>query len=170
MAIGEIWANKGISKEGLAMALVPWKRQDIERPAASLQREMNRLFDDFFTRDFFVEPFRGMGEWRPALDVAETDTAIIVKADLPGLEVKDIDVSLRGDILTIKGQKKEEKEEKTKSYHRVERHFGSFERSVRLPAPVKGDQVEASFKDGVLNIQLPKTEEAKQKSIRIKVD
>jgi HSP20 family protein len=93
-----------------------------------------------------------------------------VKADLPGLEVKDIDVSLRADILTIKGQKKEEKEEKTKSYHRVERHFGSFERSVRLPAPVKGDQVEASFKDGVLNIQLPKTEEAKQKSIRIKVD
>jgi len=152
------------------MALVPWRKQDIERPAASFQREMNRLFDDFFTRDFFVEPFRGMGEWRPAVDVAETDTSIVVKADLPGLEVKDIDVSLRGDILTIKGEKKEEKEEKAKSYHRVERHFGSFQRSVRLPASVKADQIEASFKDGVLQITMPKTEESKQKSIRIKVD
>ncbi len=124
------------------MALVPSKRQNIERPAVSLQREMNRLFDDFFSRDFFVEPFRGIGEWRPALDVAESETSVIVKADLPGLEVKDLDVSLRGDVLTIKGEKKEEKEEKTKSYHRVERHYGSFERSVRLPAVVKGDQVE----------------------------
>ena len=152
------------------MAPVPWKKQDIERPAASLQREMNRLFDDFFTRDFFVEPFKGISEWRPALDVAETETSVIVKADLAGLEAKDLDVSLRGDILTIKGEKKEEKEEKTKSYHCVERHYGNFERSVRLPATVKADQVEASFKDGVLRIEMPKTEEARQKSIRIKVD
>ena len=151
------------------MALLPSKRQAIERPAVSLQREMNRLFDDFFTRDFFVEPFRGIGEWRPALDVAETETSVIVKADLPGLEAKDIDVSLRGDILTIKGEKKAENEEKTKSYHRVERHYGSFERSVRLPATVKADQVEASFKAGVLHIEMPKTEESKQKSIQIKV-
>ena len=152
------------------MALLPSKRQDIERPAASLQREMNRLFDDFFSRDFFVEPFRGIGEWRPAVDVAETDTSVIVKADLPGLDAKNLDVSLRGDVLTIKGEKKEEKEEKTKSYFRVERHYGSFERSVRLPASVKADQVQASFKDGVLHIEMPKTEEAKQKSIRIKVE
>ena len=151
------------------MALLP-KRQEPGHPGTSLQREMNRLFDDFFGRDFFVEPFRGLGEWRPAVDVAETDTSIIVKADLPGLDVKNLDVSLRGDILTIKGEKKEEKEEKTKSFHRVERHYGSFERSVRLPTAVKADQVQASFKDGVLHIELPKTEESKQKSIRIKVD
>ena len=154
------------------MALLPAKRtnQDSERPAVSLQREMNRLFDDFFGRDFFVEPFRGIGEWRPALDVAETDTSVVVKADLPGLEVKDLDVSIRGDLLTIKGEKKEEKEEKTKSYHRVERHYGSFERSVRLPATVKADRVNASFKNGVLHIELPKTGEARQKSVHIKVD
>jgi len=152
------------------MALLPAKRQDVERPAASLQREMNRLFDDFFARDFLVEPFKGIGEWRPALDVPETETSVIVKADLPGLEAKDLDVALRGDLLTIKGEKKEEKEEKTKSYHRVERHYGSFERSVRLPATVKADQVKASFKNGVLQIELPKTEEARQKSIHIKVD
>jgi HSP20 family protein len=151
------------------MALVPSKRQEIERPGTSLQREMNRLFDDFFARDFFIEPFRGIAEWRPALDVAETETSVIVKADLPGLEIKDLDVTLRGDVLTIKGEKKEEKEEKTKSYHRVERRYGSFERSVRLPAAVKGDQVKASFKEGVLNIELPKTEESKQKPIQIKV-
>ena len=148
------------------MALAPSKRQDIERPGASLQREMNRLFDDFFARDFFIEPFRGIAEWRPALDVAETETSVIVKADLPGLEIKDLDVTLRGDVLTIKGEKKEEK---TKSCHRVERRYGSFERSVRLPAAVKGDPVKASFKDGVLNIEMPKTEESKQKSAQIKV-
>ena len=154
------------------MALLPAKRtnQDAERPAASLQREMNRLFDDFFGRDFLVEPFRGIGDWRPALDVAETDTSVIVKADLPGLEAKDLDVSIRGDLLTIKGEKKEEKEEKTKSFHRVERRYGSFERSVRLPATVKADQVNASFKNGVLRIELPKTEDAKQKAVHIKVD
>ena len=142
----------------------------MERPVVSLQREMNRLFDDFFGRDFFVEPFRGIGAWKPALDVAETDGSVIVKAELPGLESKDIEVSLSGDVLTIRGEKKEEKEEKTKSYHRVERHYGSFERAVRLPASVKGDQVQASFKNGVLHIELPKTEEARQKSIKIKVD
>jgi len=152
------------------MTLLPSKRQDGDRSGWSLQREMNRLFDDFFSGDLLVEPFRAIGEWRPALDVAETDTSVIVKADLPGMEVKDLDVSIRGDVLTIKGEKKAEKEEKTKSFHRIERHYGSFVRSVRLPAAVKADQVQASFKNGVLQIELPKTEEAKEKTVRIKVD
>jgi len=73
----------------------------------ALQHEMNRLFDDFFARDFFVEPFRGLGHWSPALDVSETDNSVVVKAELPGLESKDVEVSLSGDILTIKGEKKE---------------------------------------------------------------
>ena len=152
------------------MTLLPSRRKEGERPIMSLQREMNRLFDDFFGRDFFVEPFRGMGEWRPAMDVAETDNAVVVKAELPGLEAKDVEVSLNGDILTVKGEKKEEKEEKTKSFHRVERHYGSFERSIRLPAPVKPDKVEATFKNGVLTVELPKTEESKAKSVKIKVE
>jgi HSP20 family protein len=150
------------------MALLP-KKQDIERPVTWLEHEMTRLFDDFFTRDFFLDRFRGVREWRPPVDVAETDTSIVVKADLPGLEAKDLDVSLRGDMLTIKGEKREEKQEKTKSYQLVERHFGSFERVVRLPAAVKADQVQASFKNGVLQIEMPKTEEAKTKSVHIKL-
>jgi len=152
------------------MALLPSRRKEGERPIVSLQREMNRLFDDFFGRDFFVEPFRGMGEWRPAMDVAETDNAVLVKTELPGLDAKDVEISLSGDVLTIKGEKKEEKEEKTKSFHRVERHYGSFERAIRLPASVKADKVEATFKNGVLTIELPKTEESKAKSVKIKVE
>lgn len=152
------------------MALIPWRKTEMERPFVSLQREMNRLFEDFFSRDYFVEPFRGIGEWRPALDVAETDSAVIVKAELPGVEPKDVEVSLSGDVLLVKGEKKEEKEEKTKSFHRVERHYGSFERAVRLPSPVKPNEVEATFKNGVLTVTLPKAEEAKTKSVKIKVE
>ena len=152
------------------MALLPSKKRDGVQPLSNIQREMNRLFDDFFNRDYFVEPFRGMGEWRPALDVAETDKAVIVKAELPGLESKDVEVSLSGDVLTVKGEKREEKEEKTKSFHRVERSYGSFQRAVRLPAPVLGDQVEVTFKNGVLTITLPKSEEAKTKSVKIKAE
>lgn len=151
------------------MALVPWRKGDVERPVSSLQREMNRLFEDFFNRDFFVEPFRGIGEWRPAVDVSETDDAVVVKAELPGMDTKDVDVSLSGDVLTIKGEKKEEKEEKTKSFHRVERSYGSFTRSVRLPAAVVSDKVEATFKNGVLTVNLPKAEEAKRKVLKVNV-
>lgn len=150
------------------MALLP-KKKDFDKPVTSLQREMNRLFDDFFNRDFDVESFSGMGEWRPAVDISETDDAVIVKAELPGLDPKDVEVSLSGDVLTIKGEKKEEKEEKTKSFHRVERSYGSFVRSVRLPTAVVTDKVEANFKNGVLSIDLPKAEEAKNKSLKIDV-
>jgi HSP20 family protein len=151
------------------MPLVPWKRKDVEKPVSTLQREMNRLFEDFFSRDFFVEPFRGMGEWRPAVDVSETDDAVVVKAELPGLDPKDVEISLSGDVLTIKGEKKEEKEEKTKSFQRVERSYGSFTRSVRLPAAVVADKVEATFSNGVLTVDLPKAEEAKRKTLKIDV-
>ncbi len=151
------------------MALVPWRRRDLERPMASLQREMNRLFEDFFGRDLLAEPFRGMGEWRPAVDVSETDDAVVVKADLPGLDSKDVEVSLTGDLLTIKGEKKEEKTEKGKGYYREERSHGAFARSLRLPAAVVGEKVEASFKNGVLTVNLPKAEEAKRKMLKIDV-
>ena len=152
------------------MALLPRKRGEVPGPVGALQHEMNRLFDDFFTRDFFLEPFRGLGHWSPALDVSETDNSVVVKAELPGMESKDVEVSLSGDVLTIKGEKKEDKEEKTKSFHRVERHYGSFERTLRLPAAVEGEKVQASFKNGVLTVELPKTEEAKKKAIHIKVE
>ena len=130
------------------MALLPRKRGDVPGPMGALQHEVNRLFDDFFTRDFLAESFHGLGHWRPALDVSETENTVVVKAELPGLDAKDVEVSLNGDVLTIKGEKKEEKEEKTKSYHRVERHYGAFERSVRLPRPSRGRRSRPASKTG----------------------
>jgi HSP20 family protein len=150
------------------MALVPWKKREEERPMLSLQREMNRLFDDFFGRDFGIEPFRGPGQWVPALDVSESDKAVLVKAELPGLDVKDVEVSIAGNVLTLRGEKKEEKEEKAKNYHRVERSYGAFERAVQLPCPVKGDLVQATFKNGILTVELPKSEEVRSKSVKIR--
>lgn len=150
------------------MALLPRKRDASDRPLASLQREMNRLFDSFFEHDLFVEPFRGPGTWAPALDVSETDHAVMVKVELPGMEEKDIEVSLTGNVLTVRGEKKEEKEQSTRSYFRMERSYGSFERSIQLPVAVKGDQVNATFKSGVLNIELPKAEEMKSRSVQVK--
>jgi len=152
------------------MAVLPSRRRDLERPWLALHRQMNRLFEDFFGRDFLAEPFRGLTGWSPAIDLAETDEAIVVKAELPGLEPKDVDLELTGDVLTIRGEKKEEKEEKARSYHRVERSYGSFERAIQLPAAVKPDEVEANFKNGVLTVTLPKVEESKTRSVKIKVE
>lgn len=153
------------------MALVPWSKRDGERPVTSLQREMNHLFDDFLNRGWLaVEPFRGMKDWVPALDISETEEAVVVKAELPGLEQKDVEVTLSGDLLTIKGEKKEEKEEKSRHFHRVERSYGSFERNIQLPTDVKADKVKASFKNGVLVVELPKAEQTKSKSVKINVE
>jgi HSP20 family protein len=93
----------------------------------------------------------------------------VVKAEVPGLEPKDIDISLTGGVLTIKGEKKQEKEEKDENYHRIERSYGTFTRSVRVPQEVQSDKIEATYKNGVLKITLPKSEEAKKKEIKIKV-
>ena len=152
------------------MKLVPWRRSDLVRPWPSLRNEINRLLDDSFTHDFLPQSFGGVREWTPALDISETEEAVVVKAELPGLEADDIEVTLQDDVLTIKGEKKEEKEEKTKSFHRVERSYGEFERSFRLPVAVKGDKVEAAFKNGVLAVELPKAEEAKTRSVKIKIE
>ncbi|MEN8140157.1 MAG: Hsp20/alpha crystallin family protein [Thermodesulfobacteriota bacterium] len=99
--------------------------------------------------------------WAPRLDVSETDKVIEVKADLPGLAKKDIDISLDHDLLVIKGEKREEHEEKGKHSHRIERRSGSFYRALRLPVAVEGDHIEATFTDGVLTVTLPKAEEDK---------
>ncbi len=148
------------------MALVPW------RPfgeLTTLRREMDRLFERFFGEELpSLELPRA--EWMPRLDMTETKDNIVVKADIPGLEPKDLDVSLIGDTLTIKGEKKEEKEEKDEHRHLVERRYGAFSRMVRLPAAVAPDKIKASFKNGVLTVTLPKTEEAKQKAIPIAVE
>lgn len=102
--------------------------------------------------------------------MSETKDSVTIKAELPGLEAKDVEVSLSGDMLTIKGEKKQEQEEKDEHRHLVERTYGAFSRMVRLPAPVAADKIKASFKNGVLTVTLPKTEEAKQKAIPIAVE
>ena len=111
-----------------------------------------------------------MGEWLPSLDISDTKNELVVKAEVPGMDAKDIDISLSDGMLTIKGEKKQEKEEKETNYHLIERSYGSFLRSVNLPGEVQGDKISASYKDGILKITLPKSEEAKKKEIKIKVE
>src|SRR5262249_47916141 len=152
----------------------PW------RPFESLRREVYRLFEDF-DRDlrrplrrsaFDVEPFwRRQLKWgaAPAVDVIETDSAFELTADLPGIDEKNIGWKLAQGGLTIKGEKQEEKEEKQKDYYVHERHIGSFERHFALPEGVDTDKIEASFKNGVLNVRLPKTPEVIKPEKKIKV-
>jgi HSP20 family protein len=109
------------------------------------------------------------GEWAPAVDVIEDDDKVVVKAELPGLTDKDVDISVVDNTLTIKGEKKQEEEKKEKGYHRLERSYGMFQRSIMLPASVTSEKAKASFKNGVLEIELPKQEEAKPKQIKVKV-
>ena len=108
-------------------------------------------------------------EWAPSVDVSETKDNFVVKAELPGLDAKDVNVSISGDMLTIKGEKKKEEEEKDEHHHYVERYYGSFQRTFQLPSSVKTDKIDATFDKGVLKVTLPKKPEAKKKEIEIKV-
>jgi HSP20 family protein len=129
---------------------------------------MDRLFERFFGEPLQTE--RPTGMWTPQTDVTETKDSVSIKAELPGLEAKDVEVSVSGDMLIIKGEKKQEKEEKDEHRHLVERTHGAFSRMVRLPAPVAADKIKATFKNGVLTVTLPKTEEAKPKAIPVTVE
>ena len=142
-------------------ALAPWTG------LTTLKTEMDRLFDRFWERDFPELPALP-GEWSPSLDLSETNDALVVKAEIPGIEPKEIQVSLQDQILTIKGEKRQEKEEKDEHYYRKERAYGAFARSIRLPVPVAGEKVTAEFKNGVLTVTLPKTPAAKGTTIPIK--
>ena len=128
---------------------------------------MDRVWDEFFGKRPFVRAFTQ--ERVPSVDISETEDTLLIKAELPGLEAKDVNVSISGDILLIKGEKKREEEEKDEHHHYVERYSGSFQRSFRLPVNVQADKVEAAFDKGVLKVTLPKAEEAKKKEIEIKV-
>jgi HSP20 family protein len=147
------------------MAIVRWS------PAQELlgvQNEMNRLFNNFFDRDLFETSYR-RSAWEPAVDISETAEAFLVSADLPGLNKDDVKISYEDGVITIKGEKKLDKETKDKNYHRVERTYGLFERSFRLPSRIDVNTIEAKFKDGVLNLRLPKAEDARPKEIPIKI-
>jgi len=149
------------------MSMIPKKRDYMEHPLMSLRDEMNRLFDSFWRGDFLPERFGFTRGW-PKVDVTETDDSIVVRAEVPGLEAKDVDVSITGDVLTIKGEKKEEKEEKEKSTYHREVQYGSFSRSIQLPSAVDVEKVEAECKKGICTITLGKLESEKVKKITIK--
>jgi HSP20 family protein len=146
------------------MNLVPWRTS---RELTSMRREMERLWDRFFSETPLANPF--LEEWQPKADITETKDAIVVKAELPGMEPKDIEVTISGDILTIKGEKEKEEEKKDEKYHYTERYRGSFERSFRIPAEIQEDKIEASFDKGILTVTLAKTAEAKTKEIKVEV-
>ena len=156
----------------MAYELTTWKPfrdlapfSDFDR----MRRKMDRLWDTFLEGDVRKESKEG-SVWLPSVDVSETKNDVVVKAELPGMDPKDIDITLSDGHLMIKGQKKHEKEEKDEDYHFVERSYGSFVRAVHLPKQVKNEQISASYKNGVLKVVLPKSEEARTKEVKIKVE
>jgi HSP20 family protein len=143
-------------------ALTPWTG------LSTMKKEMDRLFERFWEGDF--PQFPAFGEWAPALDVSETKDAVTVKAEVPGMDPKDIQLSLQEQVLTLRGEKKQEKDEKDEHYYRAERSYGAFARAIRLPAPVDSSKVTASFKNGLLTVTLPKAPAAKGNTIQIKAE
>lgn len=143
--------------------MVPWRRY-----RAPLARPRKDLFH-WFLEDFDLPVFgTGEREWMPPFDVSETEGEIIVKAEIPGMKVEDIDITLTDGLLTIKGERKMEKEDKQENYHRIERQYGSFSRSLNLGLKVEAESIDAAYKDGVLTVTLPKAEEDKPKKIEVK--
>jgi len=135
--------------------------------SVAVDAQLDRLFENLFS----PAPFRS--EWSslsPAVDVEETPDAYVFRADLPGIAAKDVKVTVHGDTLTLRGERKREEKKSEGSLHRVERAYGGFERSFTLGLPVRADQVKASYKDGVLEVQVPKAEEAKARDIEVQIN
>jgi HSP20 family protein len=161
-------------------SLIPWRerssmptarRDDMLDPFVSLRREVDRMFDDFFNNS--ARGLRGTGnDWRavtPTIDLAEDEKELVVTAELPGLNEKDFEVTLSGDVLTIRGEKRAEQEEKKGGATYIERRFGSFARSIRLPFEVRDEKVDARYDKGVLTIRVPKPPEVQRVTRRIAV-
>lgn len=138
-------------------------------PLLRIRNGIDRLFEDFFSGDSAMAPFKADGKRMPAIDVKETDEAITVDAEMPGLKQEEIRVTLEEGVLTISAERKEEKSEKTKSVHRSERYYGRMERRLALPSSVEEGKIEANYKDGVLHVILPKKAAAKPKTVNVKV-
>lgn len=148
--------------------LMPHRRR-FGKDVVSFRDEMDHLFNRFFDMDFPVSRrLFGDGEWAPRVDVIEGKGKITVKSEIPGCEAKDIDVKLDGRMLIISGEKKQEREEKDENFHRVERTYGSFRRMVELPGEVNPEEINATYKKGVLKLVLKKTRETEAKKIEIK--
>jgi HSP20 family protein len=144
----------------MTLGLMPWMG------FGSVKSEMDRLFDRLVATKW--DDFPTLGEWCPSMDISETKDSLVVKLEVPGMDQKDIRISLQENLLTITGEKTQEKDEKEERYHRVERSYGAFTRGVRLPVGVDGSKVMATFKNGLLTVTLPKTPAAKGTTIPIK--
>ncbi len=150
------------------MAIVRWDPFDA---FLGLQEDLNRLFRRGWLRSPEFGSLTGeTATWAPAVDVYETSDSLVVEAELPGVDPKDVEVSVDEDVLTIKGERKLEKEIKEENYLRVERAYGKFQRSMRLPSEVDVDKIKASYENGVLKVNVPKVEPRKPKTVQIEVE
>ncbi|MCK4596501.1 Hsp20/alpha crystallin family protein [bacterium] len=147
------------------MAIMRWRPWG---DLLSVEDEMNQLFGDFFDRVPERRPW-ALKRWSPAVDISENKDSIHVDVEIPGMKKEDIRVSLENNVLMLKGEKKQEREINEQNCHRLERRYGSFVRSFELPMPVQADKIKASYKNGVLHVELPKAEEVKPKEIPIEV-
>jgi HSP20 family protein len=146
------------------MALIRW---DPIRDLDSLQTDMNRLFDRFFDGGKAGANGGAVRRWIPAMDLVETEDDLVLRADLPGMNEDDVEIEIKDGVLTISGERKAEHEQKGEGFHRVERAFGRFSRSLSLPEGVEATKVDASFHDGVLEVRVPKPEETKPTRVEI---
>lgn len=147
-------------------------RRENDSPVMAIQNEMNRMFDQFFSDPFTMlslPAMRSVADFMPRIDVSESGNAMQVTAELPGMDEKDIQLTLENDALIISGEKKNDVEEKGKNFHRVERSYGSFQRVIPLVSEIQADKVEANFRNGVLNITLPKTQAAAKQTQKIQI-
>lgn len=136
------------------------------RGANTLQEQVNRVFNDVFERS---SQESNLSTWAPAVDIAETEHELVVKADLPGVDAKDLDIRVENNVLTIRGERKFEKKVNEDNYLRVERAYGSFTRSFSLSNTVNSEAIKADYQNGVLSLSIPKREEAKPKQIKVNV-
>lgn len=161
------------------MSLIPWRgKQDVrpgettvETSLARLRNELGSLFDQFFRDPWgssLLESLPARAGWGPRVDLAETEDAVVLTAEMPGIAPQDVEINVTGNVLTIRGRKHQEKEEKGKDFHYVERHYGDFHRAVQLPGSVDPDKVDATVKDGVLTVNLAKRADAKPKRIPVR--
>jgi HSP20 family protein len=148
------------------MAIVRWEPF---RNLVSIQDRMNRIFDEAFRGREADEDWALGGSWAPPVDIYEQDGNLVLKAELPGVDPKDVDVRVENNVMTLRGERRFDDEVKRESYHRVERAYGTFSRSFTLPSVVDTGSIKAEYKDGVLRVMMPKREEAKPKQIAIQI-
>ena len=148
------------------MNLVKW---DPFRELEDVSNRLNRLFGQSLARSESGQNMLAVVDWAPSVDISETDSEYLIKGEIPGVKKEDVKVSIQDGMLTIQGERKQEKEEKGKKFHRIERSYGSFVRSFRVPNDADENSVKAEFKDGMLNVTLAKSAKAKPKAIEVSV-